>query len=276
MRNVLVHAHIFKNAGSTFDFSLKKFFGESFVDHRDDEAFLKNKNQYLHQYLESNPGVQALSSHSMHFRITGTEQIKTFPVYFMRHPLARVWSVYNFEKRQTHTNTEGARRAKELDLNAYVQWYLEEGSPATIRNIHNIFLSGDGPSPHDMDGKYLLASETLAQPETNIAVVERYDESMLMLEHQLADSFPGIDLCYLKKNVSPANPQNKALDPPASADALLDKLDKNVAEKLQEANAQDMALYKSANDKLDALLEKIPELEMKKNDLINRCRQLQE
>jgi len=33
MRHVLVHAHIFKNAGTTFDFSLSRFFGHDFVDH---------------------------------------------------------------------------------------------------------------------------------------------------------------------------------------------------------------------------------------------------
>ncbi|MFT5320660.1 MAG: hypothetical protein ACI934_000801 [Pseudohongiellaceae bacterium] len=272
MKNVLVHAHIFKNAGTTFDFSLNKHFGDSFVDHRDDDAFLQGKNKYLLEYLGDNPDVQALSSHSLHFRITSDEKIRTFPVYFLRHPLARVWSVYNFERRQADANTQGARRAKELDLNSYVDWYMEENSPATIRNIHTIFLSGDGPSPHGMEEKFSLACNTLANAETSIAVVERYDESMLMLEHSLGEFFPDLDLSYMKKNVSP---ESQSLGPTESANALLDKLDENVAKKLLESNALDIELYEKANRKLNNCLENIPELEKSKRDLINRCRQLQ-
>ena len=38
-RHVLIHAHLFKNAGTTFDFSLQRSFGEQFVDHRDDAGW---------------------------------------------------------------------------------------------------------------------------------------------------------------------------------------------------------------------------------------------
>ena len=272
MNNVLVHAHIFKNAGTTFDFSLSNHFGDSFVDHRNDAAFLQGKNEFLLKYLSENPAVQALSSHSLHFRITSDENIRTFPVYFLRHPLARVWSVYNFERRQTDADTEGARRAKELDLNAYVDWYMEESSPATIRNIHTIFLSGDGPSPHAMEEKFSLACNTLENSETSIAVVERYDESMLMLENSLSEFFPGLDLSYMKKNVSP---ESQPLGPEESANALLDKLDNYVAKKLLESNAFDIQLYERANRKLDSCLGNIPELEQRKRDLMNRCSLLQ-
>ena len=36
MRNVILHYHLFKNAGSTLDWSLQRQFGAGFVDHRDD------------------------------------------------------------------------------------------------------------------------------------------------------------------------------------------------------------------------------------------------
>ncbi len=273
MRNVLVHAHIFKNAGSTFDFSLNRSFADDFMDHRQDELFLKGKNAYLLETLQQNPALKALSSHSLHFPIKGDEEIKIFPVYFLRHPLARVWSVYHFEKRQTGADTEGARRAKQLDLNSYVSWYLEQGSPATIRNIHSIFLSGDGPAPDAMEAKFSLATQTLDDPQIFIGVVERYDESMLMLEHCLKKYFPTLDLSYQRKNVSP---ESKPGDYMESVNALLQELDEEVAEKLKQANAFDLALYDRANQKLDVEMLKIPALQDKKAELANRCRQLQE
>lgn len=284
MRNVLVHAHIFKNAGTTFDFTLKNNFGEAFVDHREDERFLEGKNAYLLEYLKDNSGLKALSSHSLHFRITGDNRVKAFPfnffnsslnlvpVYFLRHPLARVWSVYNFEKTQSGADTEGARRAKELGLNDYVSWYLEEGSPATIRNIHTIFLSGDGPSPDRMDEKFNAASLYLNQGSALFPIVERYDDSMLVLEEKLKDYFPGLDLSYVRKNISAENPDQQL---ESNVSMLLSSLDEEVAEKLQKANAFDVSLYKQASERLDEELAQISDLERKKADLLGRCRKLQ-
>ena len=40
-KDVIVHIHIFKNAGSSFDSSLRENFGKNFVDHRDDADIVK-------------------------------------------------------------------------------------------------------------------------------------------------------------------------------------------------------------------------------------------
>lgn len=271
-RQVLVHAHIFKNAGTTFDASLRRQFGDGFVDHRDDQAFLKDRNTYLLDYLAQHPQVQALSSHSLHFRITGQPGMTLHPVYFLRHPLARVWSVYRFEKAQTGVDTEGARRAKELNLNSYVDWYLQEGSPATIRNIHTIFLSGTGPSPDHMDNKYQAAARYLASGQAYICLVERYMDSMLVLEEMLGDVFTGLDLAWVRRNVSTSKPAQPVGE---SVNELLDQLDPAVALKLHESNDHDLALYQQANALLDARLGGIADLESKRRALAERCQALQ-
>jgi len=271
-RHVIVHAHIFKNAGTTFDFSLGRNFGEGFVDHREDDEFLKGRNDYLLDYLASNVQARALSSHSLHFRIQGNDRLQLHPVYFLRHPLARVWSVYRFEKQQTGTNTAGARRAKEMDLNAYVDWYLQEGSPATIRNVHTIFLSGEGPSPDNMDNKYAVAAAYLADLQADFGIVERYSDSMLVLEETLRDYFPDLDLAYIRRNVSAENPGQPVGE---SVEALLDKLEPDVALRLHELNEFDLSLYQQANARLDAQLSKVSNLEEKRQAFAERCRQLQ-
>ena len=271
-RHVLVHAHIFKNAGTTFDFSLQRSFGEAFTDHREDARFLEGRNAYLLDYLAGHPGVSALSSHSLHFRIKSTDKIRLHPIYFLRHPLARVWSVYRFEKQQTGVDTEGARRAKEMDLNAYVDWYLQDGSPATIRDIHTIFLSGEGPSPDNMARKFVLASQFLARDRAIFAVVERFDDAMLVIENRLKPMFPELDLAYVRHNVSAADPDQDVAE---SASALLAGLEPRVADRLQAGNARDMALYRLANAQLDLALAGISDLEGKRADFARRCRHLQ-
>ena len=64
-RVVILHGHMFKNAGSTFDWALNKNFGKAFIDHRDDAALLKGGGAYLSDFLNSNPEVKAFSSHHL-------------------------------------------------------------------------------------------------------------------------------------------------------------------------------------------------------------------
>jgi len=53
-RPVLVHAHMFKNAGSTLDWSLARSFGKGFVDHREDRG-MKQGAAYFGPWLQANP-----------------------------------------------------------------------------------------------------------------------------------------------------------------------------------------------------------------------------
>jgi hypothetical protein len=105
-RNVILHSHIFKNAGSTFDWSLKRNFGERFVDHRDDEAMLSGKMEHLDQFLSGHPQVVALSSHRIHFRVSGWNQLRFHVVRILRDPIERARSVYNFDRQRSfHLNS---------------------------------------------------------------------------------------------------------------------------------------------------------------------------
>ena len=58
-RHVLLHAHMFKNAGTSLDASLRQSFGAAFVDHRDDES-MRLGAQYLGPYIENHAEMLAL------------------------------------------------------------------------------------------------------------------------------------------------------------------------------------------------------------------------
>ena len=98
MKNILVHVHIFKNAGSSFDDALNRFYRDDFIDHRDDSELLIGKMDYLEKYLDSHPNIQAFSSHSIHFLPQNTDKYNFLPIYLLRHPIDRIRSVYSFEK----------------------------------------------------------------------------------------------------------------------------------------------------------------------------------
>ena len=51
MRHVILHGHIFKNAGTSFDWSLERSFGEAFVDHREDKLMREGRDKHLEAFL---------------------------------------------------------------------------------------------------------------------------------------------------------------------------------------------------------------------------------
>lgn len=200
-RDVIVHVHIFKNAGSSFDDALLNFFNNNFVDHREDEALKKGKMAYLTKYLDDHPNIKAFSSHSVYFIPTNTEKFRFHPIYFLRNPIERIRSVYDFEKKQLPAITQGAIKAKKLNFKEYVAWYMQHDSPATIRNLQTIFLSG---GKNDFERAFKSALNNLKKTQC-IGIVDRYDESMVVFEDYLRDYFPGIDLSYIRRNTTNLN-----------------------------------------------------------------------
>jgi|GEM_PF-670948 tetratricopeptide (TPR) repeat protein len=267
-RDILIHIHIFKNAGTSFDFALREHFGEAFVDHRDDRALIEGRQEYLVDFLDKNPDIKAFSSHSIHFIPQDTDRYRFIPVYFLRHPIERIRSVYSFEKKQRSAGTEGSKKAKELGFDEYIEWYMRDDSPATIRNAQTIFLSGDGPGPHSMEKKFEIAKERLAESDVLIGVVDRYDDSMIYFEEKLKSYFPDIDLSYIRKNITD---DKMDMDVSQKAEMLLERLNENSRELVLKKNGEDIELYEMANDKLERELGKIDDHNSKKNSFKLRC-----
>ena len=267
-KDVIVHIHIFKNAGSSFDSSLRENFAETFVDHRDDADIVKGKQQYLMDYLNAHQDINAFSSHSIHFQPQSSEVFSLHPVYFLRHPIERIKSVYSFEKKQEPVNTKGARKAKDLSFNDYIKWYMEPTSPATIRNSQTIFLSGEGPAPQHMDNQFFKALNTLSNPENLIGVVDRYDESVVVFEEALKTAFPNLDLSYIRRNVTDTDLKSTV---DVKAKKLLDSMEKEIQELVLANNKYDMKLYERANILLDQKIAQIENFEVRLNNFKDRC-----
>ena len=83
---------------------------------------------------------------------------------------------------------EFLHQAKELGFADYVRWRLQPDVAPTIRNFHCAWVT----SIRDRligEPEYAQAlTQLVATPA--IVIVERYDESMVLLEHELADRLP--------------------------------------------------------------------------------------
>lgn len=263
VRPVIVHCHLFKNAGSTLDWSLQRQFGSNFLDHRDDES-MRQGASFLGPYLESHKQLTALSSHHVRFPLPTSEAFQLFPIIALRHPIDRARSVYDFERRQD-SETPGAIQAKKLSFVEYIQWRMQPDVGSTIRNFHCGFCTSTFDSeigePEYLDSVALLTRTPL------LVIVERYDESMLLLEHYLDSYFPGIDLSYVRQNVTPG--RNDSLQQRVAA--VFDELGPDLTLEFREKNHWDMKLYEDAEAIFSERLGRLGRIEALLEDLRSRC-----
>jgi hypothetical protein len=267
-RPVIVHCHLFKNAGSTLDWSLKRQFGDGFVDHRDD-ASMRQGAGFLGPYIERHIGLSAISSHDVRLPLPVSQEFKILPIIALRHPIDRARSVYDFEHRQ-EANTPGAIHAKKLSFADYIRWRMQPDVRPAIRNFHCSFCVSDFDSV--IGEQQYLDSVALLSKTPLLIIVERYDESMLLLEHYLAQDFPDIDLAYVSQNVTPG----RKLGLEQRVAAVFDELGPALTVEFREKNHWDMKLYEDAQAILNERLGSLGRIEKLLENFRVRCRLLSE
>jgi hypothetical protein len=270
VRKVIAHGHIFKNAGTTFDWSLARNFGDEFLDHRDDTAMRELGADHVSELLRADEKLQAISSHCLCCPLPQMEGAQTLPVFFLRHPVARIQSVYTFERQQEAT-TPGAKAAKNLTFRNYVTWRMQPEVARTIRNFQTFYLAGANQHIGDsaVDGAvFELALNTLQR--ANVGIVERYDESMVVLEARLGEHFDSLDLAYVRQNVSRLKPWQRKRDPVTQVLKKLGALQREVLDN----NSLDMALYHLACLQLEEEISRIPDFAMRLTRFRQRCEEL--
>lgn len=200
-RYIIVHVHIFKNAGSTFDSILEKNFGKDFLDHRDDKAMVNFGIEHLRYLINENRTLKAISSHHIHFNPKDLETVnlKIIPVYFLRHPIERVLSVYKFEQKQDSI-TPGAIHAKKFNLNDYILWRMRDDVGKTIRNANTRYCAGRGKDVLVDEKSFEMAKRNL-QNTPCVGLVDRFDESIALFKKKLSEIYPFMNFLYERQNI---------------------------------------------------------------------------
>lgn len=261
-KNVMLHCHIFKNAGSTLDWALKRSFNQGFFDHREDQKMLKEGIKYLDEFLYARPEIFALSSHHMPFEPEHSKHY--WWLVLLREPLRRVRSVYDFEVKQRPIASLGSKMAKKLNLSEYINWRIQSDVPTVIKNFHVRYLSNATNPSIKVDEVYLeKALQRLSLNNVLVGTVEHFDESMVLFEDSLRKVFPGVDLSYVRQNVG----RHKLGDPLD----FLDHINPDVRELLIVNNQLDMKLYDMVSAEQSALTKNFPDFEKRLDDFKKRC-----
>lgn len=238
-RHVILHYHIFKNAGTSLDHILKENFGDGWRE-QEGQGFDWHVEE-IEDYLRANPDVTVLSSHTALLPPPKLPNTVVYPIIFIRHPIDRVRSIYEFERRQTG-DTRGAHMAKQLDLAGYVNWRLYRGGDRMIRNYHTQRLAHAVGS---VQGEKILDEHERAvravQSLPFIGLVECFDASLVRLQRWLKPSFPNIRFRREELNVT----QKKSLTLDERLAELESELGAELYNTLVRANDVDVELFEA-------------------------------
>jgi hypothetical protein len=232
-RNVLLHYHLFKNAGTSVDAILQSSFGKDWLEREFAPAPPNIQTAHLRAILQD-PEIVAVSSHTLLFPLPQVPGIDFFPLVFVRQPLIRLRSAYAFERRQ-NADTPGARLAKLTSFGEYLERRLANPADRACRDFQSYRLALYIPSDLGPERARALATLDLLP---FVGLVERFDHSIAVLQRRVAPLFPRFNGFSTHKNVTTRHADETTM----LADIRRD-LGPSLYNTVAEANLGDLACY---------------------------------
>lgn len=243
-RPLLIHYHIFKNAGTSFEWALQEAFGVAFrqYDSPDPAGLVAARD--LVKLVKADAQLQAISSHQATPPAPRIPGRKVLTSMLIRDPIARIGSIYAFERSQD-SDTRGARQAKRLNFKDYVEWRLS-ATPSLICN-YQVNLCCGHPDSGECSQRDLEVAIIRLDAIDIVGTVARYNEWLALARSILQQHYGEIAL--------PMVHHNRSVDRPKISEAeilarLVNDLGSAMTKELLARNDLDMCLYEVA----DALL----------------------
>lgn len=244
IRNIIIHAHIFKNAGSTIDWVLQNNFGNKFIDDRNDKLVRADCGNYLKNLLTKNKKIEAISSHSMPLPMCKIEGFKFHTITLLRHPLLRVRSVYDFEHKQ-EGETPGALHAKKYNFQNYIRWRMRAEVAPTIRNMQVRYLTHNSlPQKEELTEFHLESACQFVSNNPLVGLVERFDDCIKLFKLELEPHFKNFDDSFEIQNIT----QKKKSTVEEKIKSLKEELGNELFNELLEKNELDLQLYRKSTE----------------------------
>ena len=200
MRFVILHYHIFKNAGSTIEDILDHSFGERFgkLETPTDGGLICNPD--LVRYLDAHPALRAVSSHQIRHPIPEAPGYLFFDICFLRDPIDRLRSIYDYFRQRPNPADPMSDLANRCGLGDFVAGMVES-YPLFIRDnqVNLLACAGDSDEPNERDLE-LAMRRMLAT--SFLGVVDCFEQSAAAGKEALRAAFPELDCARAPVNVS--------------------------------------------------------------------------
>jgi len=172
-RTVILHYHLFKNAGTSFDHVLRRNFPQAWAS-REFPGPPARRAPGLAQWIAGETHIRAFSSHTALLPVPAVAGTRILPAIFVRHPIDRLRSAYRFETRQ-NADTYGAKLAKRADFAGYVAERLANPKDVVCRNFQARRLAMALPSDRRELG---VRAVEAAKELPFVGLVEAFDASV--------------------------------------------------------------------------------------------------
>ena len=196
-------SHIPKTAGSTFVEFFRKHYEEisNFWYAEDQRSAFLNKLQ-----TEENTKYRISGGHFTLYEASKRIESRTLYLSFVRHPVDRMVSYYNFS-RITHTKNLMSSAAREMDLKDFLH-FLEKDRPRILKNQQCRYLSGKESLDDQLDISFADVRQSWQDKEI-LVLPSNLCSQVIKLLSGLIDSNKRMEITNVK--VSKIN-KTKAID----------------------------------------------------------------
>lgn len=281
MRTVILHYHIYKNAGTSFDHVLGHNFGDKHELFDGPYPFFVIDQEQLDRIIMRRPNALAFSSHQIMLPPPSSLDYRTLSAIFLRNPFLRIASIYRF-KRGPETkdgtpialldrkqriaelikigepaemadqldNTSTGQIARERDFAGWIEHCLNDRAEIShVSNAQTRFFSSpyrsrpiNKRSAQGMTYDLATALRTLSGVEL-LGRTENFEADVARFASILADYGISLELPPdTRKNVT----ETHTLSTAERVEKLLSSLPPGLRKRLEVANQQDAILYERA------------------------------
>ena len=197
---VILHYHLFKNAGSTFEDILDHSFGERFGKlETTADAGLISPGEVV-EFLDARPTLQAFSSHQIRYPMPLAPGYLFFDICFLRDPLDRLRSFYDYFRQKPNPANPISALANSSGLGDFMAGMIRDQSLFVRNNQVNLMAcGGDSDEPNEQD--LLLAIQRMRACSFP-GVVDCFEQSVAAGTDSLRCAFPELDCARPPINVS--------------------------------------------------------------------------
>ena len=249
-RRIIVHYHLFKNAGSSIDHLLKMAYGNRWVNHDPGTPpHLVSANE-LAEFILEHPDLRAMSSHMLVPPLPDFE-VEICPIVLLREPITRIMSAYLFEwKKQMRVDQPVG------PLSDYIQAKFEERRTSAIEDFQCLRLGNKDPSrrtpaPDRTDFEVQQDARDFLTSLPAFGLVDRFDESLDRFQQAYGQWFPEVRFESVAVNTT----QSTSLSMDERYAAIEKEIGSELFDELVRRNQLDIRLYQYACGLFDAATE---------------------
>ena len=254
-RNIIVHYHLFKNAGSSVDQLLKKNFQEKWSAFDGSTPGSVITTRELEDRINSEPDSIAFSSHQI---VPPLPQIEAnvYPIVFIRDPIDRIKSAYLFEwKKQLGLDEPKG------SFTEFVQEKFKYKRKSSIEEFQTIRLSNCDRNDFHLnemqDEEMLEKACGFIDKLEFVGVVDEFEKSKKLLSAYLGTAFPYFETSNVKANVL----QDLSLSQDTKRQAIKEELGDELFESIVSRSVLDEALYQHSRKRLGELYQNVFSME---------------